>query len=338
MKNIIHSFFAILMLAAVSFAQVNQQWVRSYNGPGNSNDAGYSIAVDASGNVYIAGSVYVTGQNNDYCVIKYSSGGVQQWVVTYNGPSSYDDAAISIGLDASSNIYVTGRSYSSASYDIYTMKISPAGGVFWGQTYNGPGNSEDMPVSMIVTPSGSVYIAGYSRGIGTLRDFTVIKYNTSGIIQWVQRYNGPANQEDVANALTLDPSGNLYAAGRSFVTGSYDDFCVVKYLPSGNVDWLQIYDSPYHSTDEAVGIVVDNGGNVYAGGKSIGTGTGYDYLLVKYNNSGNLQWAQRYNGTLSADDVLSGMVIDASNQIYLCGNGYGSGTGRDIVIVKYNPR
>jgi hypothetical protein len=49
----------------------NQLWVRSYNGPGNSDDWAYALALDGSGNVYVTGWSYGSGTDFDYATIKY---------------------------------------------------------------------------------------------------------------------------------------------------------------------------------------------------------------------------------------------------------------------------
>ena len=211
-------------------AQVQQDWVQRYNGPGNSGDAATSIAVDGSGNVYVTGSSYGSGTDYDYCTIKYNSSGVQQWVQRYNGPGYGYDYAYSIAVDGSGNVYVTGRSIGSGTMaDYATIKYNSSGVQQWVQRYNGPGNSNDGANSIAVDGSGNVYVTGGSYGSGTDRDYATIKYNSSGVQQWVERYNGPGNSVDGATSIAVDGSGSVYVTGGSYGSGTSTDYATIKY-------------------------------------------------------------------------------------------------------------
>ncbi len=121
----------------------------------------------------------------------------------------------SLAVDGSGNVYVTGESAGSGtSRDYATIKYNSSGVQQWVARYNGPGNSNDFAdYSLVVDGSGNVYVTGYSLGSGTLDDYATIKYNSSGVQQWVARYNGPGNNYDFATSLAVDGSGNVYVTG-----------------------------------------------------------------------------------------------------------------------------
>jgi hypothetical protein len=262
-------------------------WVRRYDGPGNGDDNASSIAVDSAGNVYVTGSSSGNGTGSDYATIKYSSTGVQDWVQRYNGPGNNSDAAFSLALDNMGNVYVTGRSNatsSSQSGDYATVKYSSAGVQEWVQRYNGPGNYYDSAEELVVDDSGNVYVTGRSSqdNIGRT-DFATIKYNTAGVQQWAQRYNGPNNTSDDAFAISVDNSRNVYVTGSSNGIGSNSDYATVMYSSLGIQKWVQRYNGPGNDQDAAQFIAVDGSGNVYITGYSWGSGTSSDYATIKYS-------------------------------------------------------
>src|SRR5262245_23992691 len=77
----------------------------------------------------------------------------------------------------------------------------------WVQRYNGPGVSDDAARKLVVDAAGNVIMVGFSDADFTGADMLVIKYSGAGVGLWTNRYNGPGNGDDVANAVALDGSG-----------------------------------------------------------------------------------------------------------------------------------
>ncbi len=104
----------------------NEVWVARYHGPGSCCDAVARIAIDGQDNVYVTGRSAGVGRRSDYATIKYDPQGNEVWVARYGGPVDGSDAPWALALDAKGNVYVTGRSYGTATYDaeFATIKYS----------------------------------------------------------------------------------------------------------------------------------------------------------------------------------------------------------------------
>ncbi len=88
-------------------------------------------------------------------------------------------------------------------------------------------------VAIALDNSGNIYVTGMSYGSATDLDYATVKYDSSGVEQWVTRYNGPGNDDDIAWAIALDNSGNVYVTGESVGSGTYVDYATIKYLQVG---------------------------------------------------------------------------------------------------------
>ncbi len=287
-----------------------EQWVQGYDGSGTGGyDEAFAIALDNSGNVYVTGASNGTSWS-DYATIKYDSLGVQQWVRRYNGPGNGLDIPHSITADNSGNVYVTGQSDGTGGYGAYaTIKYSAYGVQMWVQRYDGPGIGNNSARSIAVDQFGYVYVTGASAGNGTNADYATIKYSDIGAQQWVQRYNGPANDYDGAYSLAVDVSGNVYVTGGSWGNGT-GDYATIKYNSSGGQMWVIRYNGPANGIDEAISIAVLDSDVVYVAGSSIQSGTGgYDYATIKYSHQGLVyqpsaseKWISGENNTIKWTD------------------------------------
>src|SRR5207244_3129873 len=95
-------------------------WTNRYDGPGNSNDYAWAIAVDRSGNVFVTGSSWSGSEitSSDYVTIAYSNSGAPLWTNRYDGPGSGWDGATAIAVDSSGLVIVTGFSANYPSFPI----------------------------------------------------------------------------------------------------------------------------------------------------------------------------------------------------------------------------
>ena len=311
-------------------------WVRRYNGPENAEDGASAIAVDGPGNVYVTGYSWDSGTEGDYATIKYYPNGDTAWVRRYNGPGNYWDFARAIATDGSGNVYVTGRSCGSGtSYDYATIKYYPNGDTAWVRRYDG--GEWDEAHAIAINGSGNVYVTGGSYGSGTDFDYATIKYDSSGNELWVERYNGPKNDVDRASGIAVDSSGNIYVTGYSWVSSYNGDYATIKYYTNGDTAWVRRYNGSANYSDHARAIAADGSRNVYVTGYSFGSGSGPDYVTIKYYPHGDTAWVRRYDGPANDHDVASAVAVDGSGNVYVTGGSYGSGTEYDYATIKYYP-
>jgi hypothetical protein len=328
----------LLLVSAPVFAQsVDTSWVRRYNGSGNGSDEAYALAVDGSRNVYVTGGSFGSGTLFDYVTIKYYPNGETAWVRRYNGPENNGDIASAVAVDGSGNVYVTGKSYDSGSnYDYATMKYYPNGDTAWVRRYDGPGNNDDEANAVAVDGSGNVYVTGESWGTEFYYDYATMKYYSNGDTAWVRRYNGPGNGGDIASAMAVDDSGNVYVTGKSYGSGSNYDYATMKYYPNGETAWVRVYNGPGNSDDEANALAVDGFGNVYVTGGSFDSEVNWDYVTIKYYPNGDTAWVSRFNGPANGEDKAYAIALDRLNNVYVTGYSDSTGSYQDYATIKYD--
>jgi uncharacterized delta-60 repeat protein len=313
-------------------------WTARYNGPGNSFDDAYLVKCDIQGNVYIGGASTGAGSGLDYCVVKYNSSGVLQWVYRYNGPGNLTDEVYSLQIDVNGNVYITGYSNGGSTMDdICTIKLNSSGSAIWIKRVNGSANNDDYGNSVVIDQHGNSYVTGAVTRSGSDLDYITIKYDTDGNMIWSAYYNGPGNGIDFPSSNAIDASGNIYVTGFSQGTASTAmDYCTIKYNNNGVLQWVSRYNGIPGGVDEAFNVVIDNYGYVYVTGNSEGNGSGDDYLSVKYNNNGVQLWAARYNSEGNSDDYCNWITVDQGGNVYVTGI-TGTGSFQDIATIGYDP-
>ena len=275
-----------------------EMWVSRYQGYYVS-DKGISIATDNAGNCFV-GVHSDAGSAVDYTVIKYNAAGEQEWASTYDGPANAADILNSITVDASGNVYATGRSHggfvTGSGYDIVTVKFSAGGSTDWVARYNGFANMNDAGNS-VVYANNYIYVTGYvqqspeARGI----DVVLIKYGLSGSLEWAQYYNSSKNYQDYGISTAVDKNDNVYLTGSSAESDDSDyQVCFIKYSSDGSEQWVQ---NSGRINTSSTAIALDTSSNIIVAGYGDNFPGNSDYLLLKYGQ-GNLTTNYFSNGSL----------------------------------------
>ncbi|MEO6695500.1 MAG: SBBP repeat-containing protein [Ignavibacteria bacterium] len=269
----------------------NQLWAVTYGNEENS--IAFDLAVDDTGNVYVAGGGPI---------IKYNRYGSIVWV------SERNQGNHKIKLDSLGFIYVAGMKnniYITAKYDKNGIRL-------WNRTYNYQGDARLR--DMVIDNWGNIIVTGDSRADSTDYDYTTIKYTTNGDQVWVRRYNGISmspTPSDRAYAVDADDMGNIYVTGvsRAEISGNY---CVtIKYDSSGNEIWVKRISEASGGFD----IKVDNPNNIYVAGRY--GGSNYTF---KMDSSANILWGSFYIGGSILTSNYPKLLLDSFKNVFVTTN------------------
>lgn len=259
-----------------------QLWVVRYNGPGNRDDFPKVVVVDSADNVLVTGGSRGDGTNDDYATVKYSPEGEQLWVARYNGPANGYERARAAVVDSADNVLVTGSSLAQGpGADYTTVKYSPDGEQLWMARYNGVNAIGNAAAAIAVDGMDSVVVTGTSIGVGSGGDYATVKYTSSGEEVWSSRYNGAANDADVAGAIALDLAGNVVVTGRSMGVWSRYEYSTVKYAGSdGRMLWAHRHGGNAVGQGLAEAVEVAPDGSMRIGGE-VSTDQGRRIVVIK---------------------------------------------------------
>lgn len=256
-----------------------------------------------------------------------------EWVRTYNKEDSSSDFSKAIVIDKWGNSIVTGDSHlSNGRWVISTVKYNGLGEQQWIRIFNDTLNMENYASDIAVDSSGNIFVSGYS-GIWNVDYYSIlIKYNINGDTKWTRKYFSPGMTYRALD-VTTDKDGNIYITGEAYMQSF-----TIKYNTDGDTLWTRTHIEPGYLGSRTFSIAVDSSGNVYAGGYSWKTTDpvwDFDYLIIKYDSSGNMLWSRSY-GNLTYNDYCKVIAIDRKSNVFLTGYQYYPGRDFDYLTVKYN--
>lgn len=157
-------------------------------------------------------------------------------------------------------------------------------------------------------------------------------------IEWVVTYNNNSvNLGEVPVAIALDDSGNTFVTGYSTGSSANNDFATVKYNSNGIQKWVNRFIGTGDFDDKPTSIVTDNSGNVYVTGGAYMSNTGYDFITIKYNTSGQQQWIKYFNGFVGGgSDLPKTIKVDNLGNVIVTGMTQTAISAYDIFTIKYD--
>jgi hypothetical protein len=333
--------YATVAYDAVTGVQV---WEARYEGPGNSNDTAYAIALSPDGDrVFVTGSSVGVGTAEDVATVAYDAAtGTQLWVSTYSSPGAAEDDGFDIAVapDGSRVFVVGGAPTLGVERDIVTIAYDSATGAQqWLRMYTSA-HKQAQAGRIAVSADGSiVYIAGY-RGSGgqTQDDILTIAYEAdTGAQRWLALYDGAAHGNDYASALLVSPDGTrVYVTGASDGANGTVAAATVSY---DGVTGIQVWSSRYaHSgvVQDGGGLAIDSSGARLYLTSSASDDLLYDIVTLSYDAAaGALRWAARYDGPIHGQDLADTIGLSPNGRSVFVAGVTGTENGQDYVTLAY---
>lgn len=327
-------------------------------------DEAYAVVVDNSGNSYATGYFTGTAQfgpttltssgSSDIFIVKINSTGVYQWAVKAGG--SGNDRGLSIALDASNNVFVTGYFNGSADFsattltsaglqDVFIAKYSTAGVLLWAERAGG--TDSDIGNGICVDNSGNAIVTGEFKGASTFgtttlnsingtTDVFIAKIDGTGVFSWIKHGSGTGSNRGID--IGCDASGNVYTTGQFSSNFTFDAlhtntmFNVIylaKFNSAGAEQWFKTIGGG--TSAFAYSLDVRSVGEVFITGDFTGDLTFFnspnttlvstydnEIFLAKYSPSGSTIWASKSG----SDNAVSarGVAVDATGNSYVIGH------------------
>lgn len=152
---------------------------------------------------------------------------------------------------------------------------------------------------------------------------------------WTRTLNGTGSGSDIVRKIKTDDLGNVYVTGTSIGSGSGSDILTIKYSPAGAQLWQRRFNGTGNSADEPTDMAVDHNGNVYVTGNTTSSGTGINFVTLKYNAAGTLQWTRVYDGPSGADNAKA-IAIQRNGDIVNIVVAGSTGAGGTARVLKYD--
>ncbi len=213
------------------------------------------------------------------------------------------------------------------------FNITELSTVDWYVTYGG--NETDEAWDCAVDISNNSYLIGTIMSDNGATNATLLKYNVNGTLIWERQWGG--SSMDHGNGGCTDSENNVYLVGftKSFGTDLINGDCfIAKYNEDGTLLWNRTWGTSGY--DSASDVLVDSNFNVYVAGFCDNATHGRNSLYLKYNSSGDLQFALNWGGLNS--ETASGIEKTSTGNIVISGqtSSYGAGS-TDVFVLYYSP-
>ena len=181
------------------------------------------VAVNSSDQAMFFGGG-ASGNSGNIDLIQLNSSGslVKDWAVATTSSGNYGTGFTRMKYDSSGNLYVVGTRGQSGTYDKdgLIMKFNSSMAIQWQHTL---GNSGYYPIDtyedLAFDSSSNVYMCGSTRDGNSRTWGWIVKYNSSGTLQWQKKFGNSSGPNINLRSIDIDGDDNVYVQGEADTYG-----------------------------------------------------------------------------------------------------------------------
>lgn len=235
-----------------------------YNGPFSNDDRATDMTIDAANNIFVCGYSQTSSfpALEDPVIIKYDDLGNFSGFYSYSSVGS--DEPMAIGHDQIGNVFVAIRTDVDpntlvSNFNFLTMKFDNALNPLWltPPQYDSPINQDDVPVDLIVSPAGDVYVTGTSENDSSAgrinQNWLTLFYDTQGNQLAIANHDGPNATDDAPNSIVLRGNSTWICGYVEGVSNAQKDNANLRYdltavgvKENSNLTESTVYPNPFN--------------------------------------------------------------------------------------------
>lgn len=264
---------------------------------------------NAQNNIYVVGWKKNSKDSIVIFISNHRPSGELIWLREYYNPS-YRFSNIGFDMVGSGQCVIGGIEENT--FDLFFMTCDELGNFSNVTTYETP-EHEDMLADIIVTSGGIVYLTGVSLDNETGYNYLTLAYDKHHTVLWSQQFDGETHLDDMAKAIAVDDSFNLYVTGSSEIQKNITEIVTIKYDRDGNEVWTKHFRGRKEEIVESSFLQPTFLG--YKKGSSVSNFSivgciDNDVLILRYNTNGHVRWTKRYGeGAENRPTVCSGDYV-----------------------------
>ena len=326
-----------MLVLKVDGATGVEEWHSVVPGPGVGSDQGLAVAVDAHGDVALAGDM-TFGTTDRFAAIKVrGTDGKLLWRAAAGGADATGQA-FAVAFDPAGDVVVAGGLVSGTTgFDLAVVKFDGATGVErWLHAVDGSAHESDFGADLALDADGNAVAVGRTVNDGTGSDVLVVRVASDGSELWRRDIDGGASAFDGAEAVAIVGARVVVAAAIDGPSYDRTRFAALGLeVATGDEVWRLTRDGDADGRDRATFAIPGLDGEVLVAGRIVSRGSKDDGLLLDLDAAtGDVRREQNLNATDPGDGEATGAAVDPNGDVIVGGVTADPATAADVTVVK----